>query len=367
MNCLKISTNSSYSYGFANHLGNVLNVVTDKKLPVDIPLIAGTQQGDGIVDYFTADVVSYSDYLPFGQVMPNRHGRTGSKYSYGFQGQLVDDELKGEDNSVNFEFRMYDPRIGRFFATDPLSMKYPWNSPYAFSENRVIDAIELEGAEVLRISDIDNEKRTAVLTIVKDIEIVETQNLPEDYKKINAAKVRENFAKGNRTLYVKNLPSNGEEVVYISRRKWKKGEGYEIQVKYDVNVCVVPQDEMDMTIDGRGGLVSTVTTARKPFKNNDGTIKSDVGARAESSDSDNTRVLLNPGFDNKKLSAEGVITHEVGIHNMAGIKHTLDIDGNAQYPTAGLESNIESQITPTKNETKTIISTNTRRGRVEKN
>ena len=43
---------------------------------------------------------------------------------------------------------MHDPRVGRFFAVDPLFRKYPYNSPYAFSENRVIDGIELEGLEV---------------------------------------------------------------------------------------------------------------------------------------------------------------------------------------------------------------------------
>lgn len=42
---------------------------------------------------------------------------------------------------------MHDPRIGRFFARDQFESKYPWNSPYAFSENRVIDAYELEGLE----------------------------------------------------------------------------------------------------------------------------------------------------------------------------------------------------------------------------
>ncbi|WP_052259602.1 hypothetical protein [Flavobacterium sp. KMS] len=46
---------------------------------------------------------------------------------------------------------MHDPRIGRFFAIDPLSAKFAWNSPYAFSENRVIDGVELEGKEVLLV------------------------------------------------------------------------------------------------------------------------------------------------------------------------------------------------------------------------
>lgn len=66
---------------------------------------------------------------------------------YGFQGQEKDDEIKGAGNSVNYKYRMHDPRLGRFFAVDPLFKDYPWNSPYAFSENTVIDHIELEGLE----------------------------------------------------------------------------------------------------------------------------------------------------------------------------------------------------------------------------
>jgi RHS repeat-associated protein len=80
-------------------------------------------------------------------LVPNRHG-SSTAYRYGFQGQEKDDELKGEGNSLNYTFRMHDPRVGRFFATDPLDAKYPHNSPYAFSENRVIDGVELEGLEV---------------------------------------------------------------------------------------------------------------------------------------------------------------------------------------------------------------------------
>lgn len=42
--------------------------------------------------------------------------------------------------------------MGRFLSLDPLSKYYPWNSPYAFSENRVIDAIELEGLEAWQVN-----------------------------------------------------------------------------------------------------------------------------------------------------------------------------------------------------------------------
>ncbi|MCB0453735.1 MAG: hypothetical protein KDC94_12805, partial [Aequorivita sp.] len=70
--------------------------------------------------------------------MPGRHANTAD-YRYGFQGQEMDDEIKGEGNSLNYTFRMHDPRVGRFFAPDPLERSYPYYSPYQFSGNRVID------------------------------------------------------------------------------------------------------------------------------------------------------------------------------------------------------------------------------------
>jgi|UPI00069C7BE3 RHS repeat-associated protein len=83
-------------------------------------------------------------------LVPNRH-KSIDDYRYGFQGQEKDDEIKGgEGNSLNYTFRMHDPRIGRFFAVDPLYRNYAWNSPYSFSSNRVIDATELEGLEMFR-------------------------------------------------------------------------------------------------------------------------------------------------------------------------------------------------------------------------
>jgi RHS repeat-associated protein len=65
-----------------------------------------------------------------------------------FQGQEHDDEINGSvGTSYAFEYRMHDPRVGRFLSIDPLAAKYPWNSPYAFAENKVIQFIELEGLE----------------------------------------------------------------------------------------------------------------------------------------------------------------------------------------------------------------------------
>jgi len=61
---------------------------------------------------------------------------------------------------LNYTFRMHDPRVGRFFARDPLEKSYPWNSPYAFSENSVIAYVELEGLE--KIYYFSSQKRQYV-------------------------------------------------------------------------------------------------------------------------------------------------------------------------------------------------------------
>lgn len=128
-------------YELTNHLGNVLSVISDKPIPHD--------NGSGVVDYYLADIMQSQDFSPFGVTLSARNfTKSGAEeFRYLFQGQEKDNEVKGEGNSVNFSFRMHDPRLGRFFAIDPLTKKYPHNSPYAFSENRVLDGIELEGAE----------------------------------------------------------------------------------------------------------------------------------------------------------------------------------------------------------------------------
>jgi RHS repeat-associated protein len=108
-----------------------------------------------------ASIRNISDYSPFGVQLAERT-ISGDGYRYGFQGQEKDDEVKGEGNSVNYKFRMHDPRLGRFFAVDPLADDYPHNSPYAFSENRVIDGVELEGLEVRIYTEIEGVGHTFI-------------------------------------------------------------------------------------------------------------------------------------------------------------------------------------------------------------
>ncbi len=159
------------AYEISNHLGNVLATVSDRRRTVDNYSYAAWSSGtkykydaylnvyyedaagtfqrtastsDLKVDWYTADVLSYSDYYAFGAAMDGRSYQSGS-YRYQFQGQEEDPELW--EGAVSYKYRVEDPRLGRFFSVDPLASAYPANSTYAFSENRVTNAVELEGLE----------------------------------------------------------------------------------------------------------------------------------------------------------------------------------------------------------------------------
>ncbi len=127
-------------YEMSNHLGNVLVVVNDKKI---LSLTTA-----GVLRYFNADVLSYSDYYPFGQLVPNRHASTPA-YRYGFNGKELDNELKGEGNSYDFGARMLDTRVGRWFARDPLESKYPNLSTYNFASNNPIIYYDFDGRDIV--------------------------------------------------------------------------------------------------------------------------------------------------------------------------------------------------------------------------
>ena len=77
----------------------------------------------------------YSDYYPFGMLMP---GRNGGEYRYGYQGSEKDNEVKGKGNSYTTFFRGLDPRLGRWLSIDPLASSMPWQSPYCSMDNNPI-------------------------------------------------------------------------------------------------------------------------------------------------------------------------------------------------------------------------------------
>ena len=132
---------STYSRGttyfeLSNHLGNVLAVVTDRKL--------AQPDGGGGISYYLPDMVSATDYYPFGYAMEGR-GFSSGNYRYGFNGMEKDNELKGSGNSYDFGARLLDVRLGRWLAVDPLAGKYPEYSDFIYTGNSPILFIDKNG------------------------------------------------------------------------------------------------------------------------------------------------------------------------------------------------------------------------------
>jgi len=126
------------NYELANHLGNVLAVITDKKL--------GVSSNSTTVDYYTADVAGANDYYPFGMQQPGR-GSQSTAYRYGFNGKENDNEVNGPGNWQDYGMRMYNPQIARFMREDPLTGKYPYLTPYQFASNSPISGVDQDGLE----------------------------------------------------------------------------------------------------------------------------------------------------------------------------------------------------------------------------
>src|SRR5690606_32110487 len=82
-------------------------------------------------------------------------------YRYGFQEQ----EKQEETGWSSLKWRNYDPSMGRFFNVDPLREKFPYNSTYAFQENKMGLGRELEGLELLQ----ERGLITATGMTIKDI------------------------------------------------------------------------------------------------------------------------------------------------------------------------------------------------------
>ena len=124
-------------YELVNHLGNILQVISDKLIP------SSTNGTD--VDFFEADILNATDYYPFGMEMPNRQF-SSTDYDYGFNGKENDQEW-GTQLVQDYGFRLYNPAIGKFLSVDPYARSYAMLTPYQFASNSPVTNIDLDGLE----------------------------------------------------------------------------------------------------------------------------------------------------------------------------------------------------------------------------
>ncbi len=187
-------------FELSNHLGNVLVTISDKHIGVPCqdgpgpiyacPALVG---GNTAVGYYLADVVTANDYYPGGMTMPGRKfTQANSGYRYGFNGK----EKTAEITNDNYDYgaRIYDGRLGRWLAVDPLQKKYPDVSPYTYCLNNVILFIDPNGKEVI-IKDANNK---VVATVKADGKMIIRKGM-ENSSAIHAYNEAKAYLKGSST------------------------------------------------------------------------------------------------------------------------------------------------------------------------
>jgi RHS repeat-associated protein len=118
---------------------------------------------DFSVTQVKSPVIQTDDYYPFGLTYNSYQRESSVPNRFKFQGQEhIDDLSLGWDS---FKWRNHMPDIGRFFNVDPLAEKYYYNSPYAFSENKVVGHVELEGLESIPATGTIQQKVDEIYSI----------------------------------------------------------------------------------------------------------------------------------------------------------------------------------------------------------
>jgi RHS repeat-associated protein len=116
-------------------LSNTLITISDNKIGVD-------NTNDNLADFYQATVLSATDYYAFGMSMKERSWQSDG-YRYGFNGKEKDKDFG--DEISDFDARLLNKKIGRWFARDPQEGNYPQVSTYAYSFNNPIVLVDHNG------------------------------------------------------------------------------------------------------------------------------------------------------------------------------------------------------------------------------
>jgi RHS repeat-associated protein len=110
-------------YEIINNVGHVIAIISDRKEGVDL-------NNDLISDFYLSELINATDYYAFGSLTPGRIF-SGSTYRYGFNGEENNDEL----GTIDYEYRLYNPALGRWISIEPLARYFPAFSTYSFAAN----------------------------------------------------------------------------------------------------------------------------------------------------------------------------------------------------------------------------------------
>ncbi len=217
---------------------------------------------------------------------------------------------------MEFEFRMYDPAIGRFMQIDPLAEDYAYQSVYNFAENRVIDGNELEGLEWTRFENPDGSTHYTV-----HFKVLNSTTDRSFGEALSSKQVTE-FADA-----IKNQTESsftGEDA---------DGNSVTVSASYEV---VDSADDIDTENDFYVEMVDKVTSEGKSEAETHPLVRIAEGKTKEIGNPTSNRIQVSSFMNGNAEEAGSTGAHELG--HTAGLMHQDD-DRNPQHIVNSMERN----------------------------
>ena len=213
-------------YELSNHLGNVLTVITDRKLGMKDASGNLVLDTEGLIATFVADVLSVNNYYPFGLAMEGKKFESET-YRYGFNGMEKDEDAASEHYTA--EFWVYNSKIARRWNVDPVVKEH--ESPYAAFANNPIWFGDYDGQDTLRM----NIKRAwddsrAILYKVTFSLVRQGQEEAVDFgSNLHIAQSTGSFVDGNRLGYL--TPESESKTFNLSFDKMSRHPNWENTIR----------------------------------------------------------------------------------------------------------------------------------------
>jgi RHS repeat-associated protein len=85
------------------------------------------------------------------QLPGRKYSIANMNYRYGFNGKENDNDIG--NGAQDYGMRIYDGRLVRFLSVDPITIKYPYLTPYQFASNCPISGVDIDGLEYYYAAD----------------------------------------------------------------------------------------------------------------------------------------------------------------------------------------------------------------------